>query len=131
MNRNGIRSQDRSRSSLHRAALAVVFVAALPASARAQHPLTLVDPALTNALERSVIEASPELAALRAALLAASAQADASGFGGPAIVSGEIDDVPGFDVADAGYRIEIGYEFLTGGRSAAARALASTDFRRA
>lgn len=56
----------------------------------------------------------------------------AAGFAAPAVLSGEIEDVPGgTDLANAGFRIEVGKEFLTGGRSTAARALASTGVRAA
>lgn len=48
----------------------------------------------------------------------------------PAVLSGEIEDVPGgTDLVGAGIRLEIGREFLTGGRSATARALAASDVR--
>ena len=52
----------------------------------------------------------------------------AAGFAGPAVLSGEIEEVPGgTDLAGAGFRVEVGKEFMTGGRSAAARALAAAD----
>jgi outer membrane protein, heavy metal efflux system len=131
MTENAIRSTNGSRQRTFSVVTLPMLVCMLPAAAHSQHPLSLADPALTQAIERSVAETSPDLVARRAALLAAQAQADASGFAGPAILSGEVDDVSGVDFGYAGYRLEIGYELLTRGRSAAARALAATDVRRA
>ena len=101
-------------------------------SVTAQHPRSLADPALTVALRAAGERHRPELAAGRAALEAARARAAAAGYAPPAVLSGEMDDVPGgVDVTGAGYKLELGREFMTGGRSAAARALAATDVQRA
>lgn len=108
--------------------LALLLGLAGTAELGAQAPPTLADPDLTRRIQVLVVRHSPELEAARASLEAARAHAAGSGFAPPAVLSGEMDDVPGgFDVADAGFRLEVGREFLTGGRGAAARALAATD----
>src|SRR5690606_27285481 len=100
--------------------------------ARAQQGLTLAGAATERALISAALEASPELDAIRAEVDAARARASAAGFAGPFVLSGEIEDVPdGYDLGAAAVRIEIGREFLTGGRSTAARSLAATDLRSA
>ena len=107
-----------------------LLAAALPMSGGAQEGVALTDPGLTRALQEVVGRHNPELALRRAAVEAAIARTGAVGFAPPAVVSGEMEEVPGgFDVADASFRLEIGREFLTSGRSAAARALATTAVR--
>ena len=79
-----------------------------------------------RALAEAVVRTSPELAALRAELEAARARADAAGFAAPPVLSGEVEEVPGgYDFAGAAFRVEVGREFLVGGRGGAARALAA------
>lgn len=120
-----------SRASLSwGCALALPLLLALGGTTevRAQAPPSLADPDLTRRVQDLVVRHSPEMEALRAALEAARARSAGAGFAPPAVLSGEIDDVPdGFDITGAGFRLEVGREFLTGGRSAAARALAATD----
>ncbi len=124
-------SHRRRRHCLQTATLLLGLTAG-PAPGAAQDLLSLTDPEWTRAVAEAVERHSPELAAARAALEAAQARAGAAGYAPPAVFSGEVDDVPdGYDVTGAGYKLEIGREFLTGGRGTAARALAATDVRRA
>lgn len=96
--------------------------------AGAQQGLTLAGAVTERALISAALEASPELDALRAEVDAARARASAAGFPGPFVLTGEVEDVPdGYDLGAAAVRIEIGREFLTGDRSAAAKSLAATD----
>lgn len=112
--------------------LALVGIAATMERLTAQDALSLTDPELTRTVRQAVQRHSPALAAGRAALEVARARADAAGYAPPIVLFGEMDDVPdGLDVTGAGYKLEVGREFLTGGRSGAARALAATDVRRA
>lgn len=111
-------------------ALALLLALGGTTDVRAQAPPSLADADLTRRIQDLVVRHSPELEAHRASLEAARARAAGAGFAPPAVLSGEIDDVPdGFDVTGAGLRVEVGREFLTGGRRAAARALAATDAR--
>ena len=108
--------------------LALLLTIAFPFAARGQDPISLANSSLTAAVIEAVARHSPRLEAARAAIRAAEARAGAAGLTPPAVLSAEMDDVPnGFDVADAGFRVEIGREFLTGGRSDAARALAAAE----
>lgn len=94
--------------------------------------LAPIDPSLVDPLIEAVGRSNPDLAARRRALGAARARLDAAGFAGPAVLSGEIDDLPGgTDFSGAGFRLEVGKEFLTGGRRRAARALAAAEVRSA
>ena len=103
----------------------------LPARAPAQQIIP-IDSALAGPLLEAVLRTNPNLVARRSAAALAQSRARAAGFAAPAVLSGEIEDVPGgTDLAGAGFRIEIGKEFLTGGRSAAARALAATEVQAA
>jgi cobalt-zinc-cadmium efflux system outer membrane protein len=113
------------------AVAAALLSAVAPAGLRAQG-ISPVDPALVGPLRAAIERASPELAARRAEIEAAEARLRAAGLAPPAVLSGEIEDVPdGYDLPGAAVRLEVGREFLTGGRSAAARALAATDTRAA
>lgn len=86
----------------------------------------------TSALRESVQRSNPELSARRAAVEAARARVAATGFGEPAALSAEVEEIPGgIDVTAASVRVEVGREFLTSGRRDAARALATTDVRAA
>jgi cobalt-zinc-cadmium efflux system outer membrane protein len=99
-----------------------------PASAQ-QIP---IDSTLAGPLMEAVLRSNPELVAQRSAVAVAQSGFRAAGFAPPAVLSGEIEDVPGgTDLGGAGFRVEIGKEFLTGGRSAAARALAAAEMRSA
>ena len=87
-----------------------------------------IDSALSRPLLEAVSRSNPDLLAFRSAVTAALARAAAVGFAPPAVLSGEVEDVPGgTDLAGAGFRIEVAREFLTGGRAAAARELAASD----
>lgn len=122
------RAEGRSVPSFGWAFLLGAFLTALPASAHAQQPLSLADPGLTRAIQDTVVWHSPELASVQASSAAARARIPAAGAPPPVILSGEVDDVPdGFDVADAGFRLEVGRELMTGGRTAAGRALAAAE----
>lgn len=91
-----------------------------------------IDSALAAPLLEVVSRSNPALVAQRSAVVAAQSRFRAAGFAAPAVLSGEIEDVPGgTDLAGAGFRVEIGKEFLTGGRSSAARALAAADVQTA
>jgi cobalt-zinc-cadmium efflux system outer membrane protein len=86
----------------------------------------------TSALREAVQRSNPELSARRAAVEAARARVAATGFGEPAALSAEVEEVPsGIDLTGASVRVEVGKEFLAGGRRDAARALAATDVRAA
>jgi len=104
---------------------ALLLPASRPAAAQGVSGLESVVP--TRVLER-VLQSNPELAARRHALAEARARLDAAGFAGPAVLSGEVEDIPGgTEIADAGFRLEVGREFMTGGRSEAARAAAAAE----
>ena len=96
----------------------------------AQEPVATPD---SSALLDAVRRTNPRLVALRAALDAAEARARATGFAPPATLSAEIEEVPRvIDVLGAeSMRLELGREFLTGGRRDARRAVAEQDVRRA
>ncbi|MDQ3387988.1 MAG: TolC family protein [Gemmatimonadota bacterium] len=100
-----------------------------PASAQEIIP---IDSTLAGPLLEAVLGSNPALVAQRSAVAMARSRFRAAGFASPAVLSGEIEDVPGgTDFGGAGFRIEVGKEFLTGGRSAAARALAAADVQAA
>jgi cobalt-zinc-cadmium efflux system outer membrane protein len=85
-----------------------------------------IDSTLAGPLLEAVLRSNPKLVAQRSAAALAQSRMRAAGFAPPAVLSGEIEDVPGgTDIGGAGFRIEIGKEFLTGGRSSAVRALAA------
>lgn len=82
------------------------------------------------ALRAAVQRSNPELSARRAAVEAARSRVAATGFGEPAALSAEVEEVPGgIDLAGASVRVEVGREFVAPGRRNAARALAETDVR--
>lgn len=109
--------------------LFVFLVSAAPGSAQRTLP---IDSNLADPLLDAVLRSNPGLIAQRHALSAAEARLRAAGFAPPAVLSGEIEDVPGgTDLSGAGFRVEVGKEFLTGGRSASARALAAAEVRSA
>jgi cobalt-zinc-cadmium efflux system outer membrane protein len=86
----------------------------------------------TNALREAVQRTNPELAARRAAVAAARARVLATGYGDPLALSTEVEEVPdAVNLAGASVRVEVGREFMAGGRRDAARALAATDVRAA
>jgi cobalt-zinc-cadmium efflux system outer membrane protein len=98
----------------------------LPVAASAQEA-----PA-TAALREAVQRSNAELSARRATVDAARARVAATGFAEPAALSAEVEEVPGgIDLTGASVRVEVGREFLAGGRRDAARALATTDVRAA
>ena len=83
---------------------------------------------LVLCIQNLVVEASPVLAAARATVEAARWRLEGAGLAPPAVVSAEIEDVSnGYDLSAATVRLEVGREYLTGGRTSAARALASAD----
>lgn len=111
---------------LSRAALVGLLVFRPHGAAHAQK-LEFAGPQATR-IQQFVLEASPAVASLREELAAARARVEGAGFAPPAVLSGEVEEVPrGYDVSGAVIRLEIGREFLTGGRSAAARALATAE----
>jgi hypothetical protein len=68
----------------------------------------------------------------RAAVEAVRARVAATGFAEPAALSAAVEEVPGaIDLTGASVRLEVGREFLAGGRRDAARALATTAVRAA
>jgi cobalt-zinc-cadmium efflux system outer membrane protein len=103
-------------------AIALLLPSALPAQ---ESPATA---ALREAVQRS----NPELSARRAAVEAARARVGATGFGEPAALSAEVEEIPrGIDLTGASMRVEVGREFVAPGRRDAARTLAATDVRAA
>jgi len=89
-----------------------------------------LDPAVATPVLEAVARSSPRLAARRSALAAAQSRLAAAGFALPAVLSAEMEDVPGgTELGNAGFRLEVGKELLTGGRGPAQRALASTEVR--
>lgn len=116
--------------------LALVFVLLLsipfPVRVASAQRIVSADSMLGGPLLEAVVRSNPRLVARRTAVAAAQSRLRAAGFAAPAVLSGEIEDVPdGIDLTGAGVRVEIGREFLTGGRSAAARALAAADVQSA
>lgn len=131
---HGLRLSERGWSRAFRIPLVTtaLLAAALPLPGGAQEEVALTDPGITRALQEVVTVHNPELALRRAAVESAEAHTRAVGYAPPAVLSAEMEDVPGgFDMADASFRLEIGREFLTGGRSVAARALATVGVRSA
>jgi len=111
------------------AVLLAVPAIAKPVEAQEHRALAVFD---DNGFAERIARTSPELKALRLEFEAARARHGAAGRPGPVVLSGEIEDVPdGYDLGGAAIRLEIGREFLTGGRSAAARALAAAEVREA
>lgn len=92
----------------------------------------MADPRVTRALIDVIARGSPLLSVGAAEVAAARARAMAAGFAGPLVLSAEIEEVPGgVDVSRGNVRAEVSREFLSGGRSAAARALAGAETRTA
>src|SRR5690606_26114813 len=121
----------RASSLLGRVGILALVIGAVNADAlHAQEPVATPD---SSALLDAVRRTNPRLVALRAALDAAEARARATGFAPPATLSAEIEEVPRvIDVLGAeSMRLELGREFLTGGRRDARRAVAEQDVRRA
>ena len=105
---------------------AAAALLAIPVSAPAQQPEA------TAALREAVQRTSPGLAARRAAVEAAQARVRAAGFGEPAALAAEVEEVPsGLDLTRASVRVEVEREFVSRGRREAARTLAGTDVRSA
>lgn len=115
--------------------LASVVITLIPAVARAQRTradsLLGVLPAavLPTPLRTALIEATPELAARRAAVAASQARMGATGFAPAAVLSFESEESPNGRLASGNTRLDIGRDFLTGARRRAARELAATDVR--
>jgi len=108
-------------------ALVLLALLAVPVGAGAQQGVP-ADSALLLALRRT----NPELAARRAAAVAAEARLLATGFAPPLVLSAEAEEVPdGVNLAGAALRLGVEKEFLSGGRRSAERALAATDVRTA
>jgi cobalt-zinc-cadmium efflux system outer membrane protein len=84
-----------------------------------------------DALQEAILRSNPEVTARRAAVRAAEARVRATGFAAPALLSGEVEEVPGIDLRDASVRVEVEREFLSGGRREAARAVAATGVQAA
>lgn len=104
----------------------VAAAALIPAAASAQ------DAPAATALREAVQRSNPELSARRSAVEAAQARVRAAGFGDPAALSAEVEEVPGgIDLTGASMRVEVGKEFVGRGRRDAARAVAAADVRAA
>lgn len=117
----------RSRRTLGVLALAAALLLPAPRPAAAQD-ISGLESVVPAPVMKRVLRSNPELAARRNALAAARARLDAAGFAGPAVLSGEVEDIPGgTKITDAGFRLEVGREFMTGGRSEAARAAAAAE----
>ena len=84
---------------------------------------------LPDPLRAALLDASPVLAARRAALAAATARGAALGFAAPATLNAEIEDVPGVRVADGSARLEVGREFLSAARRRAERSVGAAEVR--
>ena len=124
-------SERESASSIgvRRACLAMlpvlVTLATRPARAQGLWPQQMET---VQRIQATVVAGSAALAAVRADLEAAGSRTAGAGFAPPVVLSGEMEDVPdGYDVTAASFRLEVGRELPTGGRSAAARALAAAS----
>lgn len=118
----------RMTRALRRCALTMLSLMAATASNAAAQEVLPIESALTRQVQETVLARSAFTASARAAVEAARARADAAGLPPAAVLSSEIEDVPdGYDLASAAIRVEFGREFMTGGRTAAARALALTN----
>ncbi|MBX9857141.1 MAG: TolC family protein [Gemmatimonadaceae bacterium] len=114
---------------------AALLLALAPVAARAQRPGT--DPLLGGlpaamlppALRAALLEAAPELAARRAAVVASQARLGATGFAPAAVLSFESEESPNGRLASGNTRVDIGRDFLTGARRRAAREVVATDVR--
>lgn len=83
---------------------------------------------LPSALTTLLIARSPEVAAQRAAVIAAQARSRATGFAPSATLVAETEEVPGgLNLGRANSRVSLERELLTGGRRRAARALGRVD----
>jgi len=78
--------------------LAALLVAASSGRAVAQEP-SVVDPAISGKVLDVIRRSNPDLAQRRAALEAARAGVGAAGYAPPIVLSSELDDVPGLDLA--------------------------------
>jgi cobalt-zinc-cadmium efflux system outer membrane protein len=108
----------------------ILLLVTTPKTLLAQELFT--DSSKVRQLKESVVVSSPEIAARRAALDAAAARVRAAGFGPPAALSAEIEEVGGANIANAGsMRLDISREFVSGGLRAAQRHLAERDVDRA
>jgi len=88
----------------------------------------------TTALGRihtAVLAASPEVKAASSALTLARGHLAAAGFGEPAALSLEAEDVPGWDVGSGSIRVYAEKAFLSPGEGAAARRAAEAEVRAA
>lgn len=97
--------------------------------AAGQQAVPLVDSTVVGRVWALVLQRNPELVALRAGVEASTARVAAAGYAGPAVLSAETDDGSGANLGAGTPRIEVSREFLTGGRSGAARALAQAGVR--
>ena len=110
---------------VHSLLLAALVLSVSPAGGQVI-PIDWADETLR--VQEVVLGGNAALAAARAGTEAARARAVGAGLPVPAVLSGAMEDVrDGYDVTGATFRLEVGREFLTGGRSAAARALAAAD----
>ncbi|MGH7577651.1 MAG: TolC family protein [Longimicrobiales bacterium] len=110
-----------------RAVLVTCVLAAAASTAAAQEWAPLESEHVAR-LQDAVLARNAMLVSARATVDAARARADAAGLAPAMVLAGEIEDVPdGYDVGSAVIRVELAREFMTGGRTAASRALASAD----
>jgi cobalt-zinc-cadmium efflux system outer membrane protein len=123
---SGLRGPARRRNPRSILASATAVLLLIPMAALAQQPDA------TSALREAVQRSSPELSSRRAAMETAHARVRAAGFGDPAALSAEVEEIPGgVDLTSASVRVEVGKEFVSRGRRVAARTLASTEVRSA
>jgi len=109
-------------------ALAALLSFAAPASLPAQST-SVADTTTVTRFRQAVLRASPEFAARRAELAAAKAAARGAGAAPPLVLAAEVEEVPdGIDLGNAGaLRLEVGREWITGGRGPARRDLARVE----
>ena len=115
--------------------VAVVGLTAAPRIGDAQFPeaATESDTGALRRLRELARANSPELAARRAALDAATARARITGYAPPATISAEVEGVPsGFDLTHAqSMRLDVGRDLLPSGIRRAQRAVANAELVRA
>ena len=103
------------------ATLTIALVATEDCAAQAA---SAADSVLLDSLRQTALTVSPLLAVHRAELSAAEARVAAAGLLPPVVLSGEIDEAPGFDPGAASLRVEVSRELRSGARRRAAREVA-------
>ncbi len=112
-----------------RTCLVAAIVSCLMAPALSSQDAPVADTTALARLRAGVIAVSPTLAARRAELAAAQAHARGAGAAPHAVLSAEVEEVPGgLDIADAGsLRLELSREVLTSGRRGIRRQVAEAE----